>query len=115
MLITHDLGVVAETCDRVAVFYGGVIAEEAPTPALFAGPRHPYTRALLDSLPKLGQKKGFRAIPGAPIRVTGRLTYCPFSSRCERAIASAARNSPRRPISTIGGSGATCPRGWSRE
>ena len=94
MLITHDLGVVAETCDRVAVFYGGVIVEEAPTPGLFAGPRHPYTRALLDSLPKLGRQKTFRAIPGAPIQVTGTLTFCPFSARCERVTADCTRNLP---------------------
>ncbi|WAX55161.1 ABC transporter ATP-binding protein [Jatrophihabitans cynanchi] len=94
MLITHDLGVVAETCDRVAVFYGGVIVEEALTVALFAEPRHPYTRALLDSLPKLGQQRTFRAIPGAPIRVVGRLTSCPFAPRCAHATASCASALP---------------------
>lgn len=86
ILITHDLGVVAETCDRVAVFYGGLIVEEAETVALFETPRHPYTAALLGSLPKLGSDEGFVAIPGAPPRIVADLTACPFAPRCARVI-----------------------------
>jgi oligopeptide/dipeptide ABC transporter ATP-binding protein len=82
VLITHDLGVVAQTCDRVAVFYGGVVVEEAPVLPLFTSPRHPYTRALLRSVPKLGDRGRFEPIPGNPIRVHGRLTTCPFAPRC---------------------------------
>ncbi len=87
MLITHDLAVVAETCVRVAVFYGGVIVEEATTEELFASPKHHYTKSLLESLPKLGERKPFRAIPGTPIRVLGDLTYCTFHPRCDHATA----------------------------
>ncbi|HEX6967732.1 MAG TPA: ABC transporter ATP-binding protein [Micromonosporaceae bacterium] len=85
LLITHDLGVVAQTCDRVAVFYGGLLVEEAETVTLFEQPRHPYTRALLRSLPKLGVDAPFEAIPGQPAQIRGRLTECPFAPRCEFA------------------------------
>jgi oligopeptide/dipeptide ABC transporter ATP-binding protein len=86
VLITHDLGVVAQTCDRVAVFYGGVVVEEAPVLPLFTSPQHPYTRALLRSVPKLGDRGRFEPIPGNPIRVHGTLAACPFEPRCPDAI-----------------------------
>jgi oligopeptide/dipeptide ABC transporter ATP-binding protein len=86
VLITHDLGVVAQTCDRVAVFYGGVVVEEAPVLPLFTSPQHPYTRALLRSVPKLGDRGRFEPIPGNPIRVRGTLAACPFEPRCPDAI-----------------------------
>ena len=68
MLITHDLGVVAETCDRVAVMYAGRVVETAPVTELFARPRHPYTRALLASVPRLDAEPGGRlpSIAGQP-------------------------------------------------
>lgn len=87
MLITHDLAVVAETCERVAVFYGGIVVEEASAQQLFDHPRHHYTRALLQSLPRLGHPHPFHAIPGSPIQVRGRLASCPFAARCVRAEA----------------------------
>lgn len=86
IIITHDLGVVAEVCDRVAVFYGGMIVEEADTETLFSRPRHPYTAALLDSLPKLGTRKAFKAIPGAPPKIIKDVNSCPFQPRCARAL-----------------------------
>jgi oligopeptide/dipeptide ABC transporter ATP-binding protein len=86
LLITHDLAVVAQTCDRVAVFYGGLVVEEAPVVDLFEQPRHPYTRALLHSLPRLGDPSPFEAIPGQPIQVRGRLAQCPFAPRCALAV-----------------------------
>lgn len=86
ILITHDLAVVAETCDRVGVFYGGILVEEAATIDLFDSPRHPYTKALLKSLPKLGTTGNFEAIPGNPIRVQTKLDFCPFAARCSRVI-----------------------------
>jgi oligopeptide/dipeptide ABC transporter ATP-binding protein len=82
ILITHDMAVVAETCDRVAVFYGGLIVEQAPVVPLFENPLHPYTRALLRSLPRLGDPSPFEAIPGNPIRVIDKLAACPFAPRC---------------------------------
>jgi peptide/nickel transport system ATP-binding protein len=86
LLITHDLAVVAETCDRVAVFYGGLIVEEAPVLALFGEPLHPYTQALLRSVPRLGERSPLEAIPGSPVQVVGELTSCPFAPRCPLAI-----------------------------
>lgn len=94
LLITHDLAVVAETCDRVAVFYGGVIVEEASTEELFASPRHRYTRALLESLPRLGRPTAFRSIPGAPIRVRAELAFCPFEPRCAHVLTGCATSLP---------------------
>jgi oligopeptide/dipeptide ABC transporter ATP-binding protein len=86
VLITHDLGVVAETCDRVAVFYGGIIAEEAPVLPIFEEPQHPYTVALLNSVPHLGRPSGMEGIPGSPRQIRGPLTECPFWPRCEHAV-----------------------------
>lgn len=87
ILVTHDLGVVAQTCDRVATFYGGMLVEEADVLALFEDPQHPYTRALLRSVPRLGQDSPFEAIPGSPAQIYLRLYGCPFAPRCEFATA----------------------------
>ncbi|MFK5635866.1 MULTISPECIES: ABC transporter ATP-binding protein [unclassified Ornithinimicrobium] len=87
MLVTHDLGVVAQTCDRVATFYGGLLVEEADVFTLFDGPRHPYTSALLRSVPRLGQDTPFQAIPGSPAQIYIGLYACPFAPRCEHAEA----------------------------
>ena len=87
MLVTHDLGVVAQTCDRVATFYGGLLVEEADVFTLFDGPRHPYTSALLRSVPRLGQDTPFEAIPGSPAQIYIRLDACPFAPRCAHAEA----------------------------
>jgi len=85
ILVTHDLGVVAQTCDRVATFYGGLLVEEADVLSLFEKPRHPYTRALLRSVPRLGEESPFEAIPGSPAQIYVRLRACPFASRCEHS------------------------------
>ena len=89
ILITHDLAVVAEVCDRVAVMYCGRIIEEADVHALFERPRHPYTRGLLDSIPKLeaeGQKtKELYAIPGMVPDIHSLPVGCRFAERCFRA------------------------------
>jgi oligopeptide/dipeptide ABC transporter ATP-binding protein len=85
MLVTHDLGVVAQTCDRVATFYGGLLVEESDVFSLFESPRHPYTQALLRSMPKLGEDAPFEAIPGNPGQIYVRLRACPFAPRCEHA------------------------------
>jgi oligopeptide/dipeptide ABC transporter ATP-binding protein len=84
ILITHDLGVVAQTCDRVAVLYGGVVAEEADVFSLFDTPHHPYTGALLQSMPRMGDKAPFLPIPGSAIQILGDLGSCPFADRCTR-------------------------------
>jgi oligopeptide/dipeptide ABC transporter ATP-binding protein len=89
ILITHDLGVVAETCDRVAVMYGGRVVESAPVGELFAQPRHPYTKALLASVPRLDAEPGARlpSIGGQPPDLLSIPTGCPFRTRCPDARA----------------------------
>ena len=87
ILITHDLGVVAQTCDRVAVLYGGIVAEEADVFSLFDGPRHPYSDALLKSIPRMGDQGVFEPIPGSAIQVFGALDACPFADRCAHVAA----------------------------
>jgi oligopeptide transport system ATP-binding protein len=85
ILITHDLGVVAGMCDRVIVMYAGRIVEEAPTEALYAAPRHPYTQALLRSVPRLDERshETLFSIEGLPPRLDrGPFTGCTFAPRC---------------------------------
>jgi peptide/nickel transport system ATP-binding protein len=86
LLITHDLGVVAETCDRVAVMYAGKIVEHAAVEQLFDRPSHPYTHGLFRSLPVLGKKKGVLAtIPGAVPNPLDFPSGCRFRTRCAMA------------------------------
>jgi oligopeptide/dipeptide ABC transporter ATP-binding protein len=82
LLITHDLGVVAETADRVAVMYGGRIVEEGPVRAIFREPQHPYTRGLLASMPGKSGGRRLRAIDGS-VPVLGAFpSGCAFHPRC---------------------------------
>jgi peptide/nickel transport system ATP-binding protein len=84
VLISHDLGVIAETCDRVAVMYAGRIVEEAPVDALFEGPRHPYARGLLASLPPLaGPRSKLVSIRGVVPDPKALPTGCAFAPRCD--------------------------------
>ncbi|MBL8699991.1 MAG: ABC transporter ATP-binding protein [Alphaproteobacteria bacterium] len=95
LLITHDLGVVARFADRVAVMYAGEVVEEAPAAAIFAAPRHPYTRALLAALPVPGRTKpGSRlaAIGGRVPELVGGMAGCAFRDRCPEAVAACARD-----------------------
>jgi oligopeptide/dipeptide ABC transporter ATP-binding protein len=86
LLITHDLGVVAETCDRVVVLYAGQVIESAATRELFAGPRHPYTAGLLRSLPRPGADRSrLVEIPGMVPDLRAPPTGCRFADRCPRA------------------------------
>ena len=87
VLVTHDLGVVAGRADRIAVMYAGRIVETAPTRTLFRHLAHPYTAALLDSIPRLESPSGTRlaAIGGIPPRVVGEPSGCAFAPRCPRA------------------------------
>jgi peptide/nickel transport system ATP-binding protein len=90
VLITHDLGVVAEMAQRVVVMYAGRKVEEAPVTALFARPRHPYTRGLLDSIPKLGAAghgamTRLSEIPGTVPSLAEPIVGCAFAPRCAYA------------------------------
>ncbi len=82
--ITHDLGVIAGIADRVMVMYGGQIVEQAPVRELFSNPQHPYTRALLETLPSVtGQRsEKLRTIEGQPPSLSAQPTACPFKARC---------------------------------
>ncbi|NUM54070.1 MAG: ABC transporter ATP-binding protein [Candidatus Hydrogenedentes bacterium] len=93
ILITHDLGVIAESCNRVLVMYAGRIVESAKVEDLFRGPKHPYTRALLASIPAT-QKKGTElyTIKGAPPDLTQSVAGCPFAPRCEHAVVACSTN-----------------------
>jgi oligopeptide/dipeptide ABC transporter ATP-binding protein len=85
LLVTHDLGVVASTCDRVLVMYAGRVVELAPARELFARPLHPYTAALMRSLPRVDDKSARRleTISGMPPRLDqGAFTECSFAPRC---------------------------------
>jgi oligopeptide transport system ATP-binding protein len=86
ILITHDLGVVAEVADRIAVMYAGRIVENADVHSLYANPCHPYTRALLESIPRVDTKgTTLRAIQGLPPSLTRIPPGCPFHPRCPMA------------------------------
>ncbi len=86
--ITHDLGVVAGIADRVIVMYGGFIVEQAPVYELYGRPQHPYTRALLETLPSLDQTRSGRlkSIAGQPPDLNALPTACPFAPRCQYAF-----------------------------
>jgi len=87
IFITHDLGVVAELCDRVIVMYGGLVMEEASIDDIFERPSHPYTMGLLNSIPDMEQDKAVRLkpIPGSPPDMTNPPAGCPFAPRCPYA------------------------------
>ena len=99
--ITHDLGVIAGIADRVMVMYGGQVVEQAPVKDLFANPQHPYTRALLQTIPRITGERSERlkVIEGQPPILTAALTACPFRARCEhRHDACDASNPARRAV-----------------
>jgi oligopeptide/dipeptide ABC transporter ATP-binding protein len=88
LLVSHDFGVIAQTCDRVAVMYGGHIVETADIATVYSAPEHPYTRALLQSVPELasaGHPRRRHGIPGSPPELGDRLEGCVFRPRCSYA------------------------------
>jgi peptide/nickel transport system ATP-binding protein len=97
VLITHDLGVIAERADKTYVMYAGRIVEHASTDQLFSQMRHPYTEALLASIPKVDQDARHRlySIPGLPPELTGTLTGCRFAARCRYAQADCRESDPQ--------------------
>jgi peptide/nickel transport system ATP-binding protein len=98
MLITHDLGVVSERCDNVAVMYAGRIVEYAPTRELFDNPRHPYTQALLASLPDWRRPRTdtpLPTLPGQPPSLTADTSAgCPFAPRCPQVMDACSTTTP---------------------
>ncbi len=101
--ITHDLGVIAGLAERVMVMYAGFVVEEALVDDLYDDPRHPYTVALLNSLPSVSETKGHRlaCIGGSPPDLTARPHFCPFFPRCRYAIDKCQTENP--PLETAHG------------
>jgi len=87
LLITHDLGIVAETCDRVGVMYAGNLCEVADIKDLFRSPRHPYTQALLSAVPRLSQEGALQSIEGSVPNLITPPPGCRFHPRCRHAMA----------------------------
>jgi oligopeptide/dipeptide ABC transporter ATP-binding protein len=82
IFVTHNLGIVAKMCDKMAVMYAGKIVEQGTVRDLFRAPKHPYTQALLGSMPKLGSKEPLYAIPGQPPNLARLPSGCAFHPRC---------------------------------
>jgi oligopeptide/dipeptide ABC transporter ATP-binding protein len=85
ILVSHDLAVISEVCDRIIVMYAGQVVEEGDVATIITAPRHPYTRALLDALPQAGQRGLLRSIPGAPPSLIDVPGGCRFAARCPLA------------------------------
>ncbi|MGQ4808155.1 Oligopeptide transport ATP-binding protein OppD [Candidatus Entotheonellaceae bacterium PAL068K] len=100
ILITHDLGLVAETCERLVVMYAGKVVEEAPIDDIFETPLHPYTVGLLNSIPKLrttprqGERRRLEEIPGVVPSLNRLPTGCTFNPRCPKAFDDCAQHEP---------------------
>ena len=97
LLVTHDLGVVAERADEVAIMYGGRIVERGPVDDVLEAPLHPYTRGLLRSVPKAGvdRRERLETIPGVVPDLTQLPSGCRFRDRCAEAIAACAEQDPK--------------------
>jgi peptide/nickel transport system ATP-binding protein len=95
VLVTHDLPVVAQVCERAAVMYAGRVAELGSVDRLFHDPRHPYTRLLFAATPDLYGDEAVASIPGAPPRLDRALVGCPFAPRCDRAFSPCPTVTPR--------------------
>jgi oligopeptide/dipeptide ABC transporter ATP-binding protein len=95
IFVTHDLGIVAKMCDKVAVMYAGKIVEHRSVYDLFYDPQHPYTKALLGSVPKLGSKAPLDTIPGQPPNLAQLPAGCHFHPRCPAALPRCTLEEPR--------------------
>jgi len=102
LLVTHDLPVVAQVCDRAAVMYAGEVVENAPVDDLYHVPCHPYTRLLFAATPDLFGQEEVISIPGEPPRLDRPIKGCPFLTRCDRAFDVCERQRPAlRPVGTF--------------
>lgn len=107
LLITHDLGVVAETCHHVCVMYAGRVVESAPVKEIFNNPRHPYTRGLLESIPRLGRhEKRLRTISGLVPSLGGFPKGCRFQERCPHRKPQCSEAEPE--LQKLGASAVAC-------
>ena len=94
LLITHDMGVAAEFCDKIAVMYAGNTVEYAPTLALFAKPLHPYSSGLFKAIPRIGQTEELSTIPGEVPDLVNPPSGCRFHPRCAHAMARCSQEAP---------------------
>jgi oligopeptide/dipeptide ABC transporter ATP-binding protein len=94
IFVTHNLGIVARMCDKVAVMYAGKMVEHSPVRELFYSPKHPYTKALLGSMPKIGSKEPLFAISGQPPNLADLPSGCYFHPRCPEALPRCTTESP---------------------
>jgi oligopeptide/dipeptide ABC transporter ATP-binding protein len=94
IFVTHNLGIVARMCDKLAVMYAGRFVEAGSVRDLFNAAQHPYTKALLGSMPKLGSKEKLTAIPGHPPDLATLPTGCAFHPRCPEALPQCAAEAP---------------------
>ena len=94
IFVTHDMAVHAHLCDRLGVMYAGRLIEEAPTSDIFSRPRHPYTRHLISSLPRIGQTSTVAALVGAPPNLADPPSGCRFHPRCPKAMDICSRQTP---------------------
>jgi peptide/nickel transport system ATP-binding protein len=106
LMITHNLGVVRASADYVYVMYAGSVVEHAPTAALFANPRHPYTRALIDCVPRLSGSTTFKGIEGALPDYASPPPGCRYAPRCPHAMSACAR--PPADLAVGAGHGVAC-------
>jgi len=100
-MITHDLGIVANMCDRIAVMYAGHIIEYGLTDDIFYHPKHEYTKGLIRSIPKLDAKEHERLVPieGTPVDMLNPPKGCPFAPRCDSCMKICLRKMP--PVTNI--------------
>jgi len=96
LLITHDLGIVAQTCQRVAVMHAGQLVEAAPVRELFRSPAHPYTRALVRSIPRIDMDVKLEPVPGAVPSLRHPPAGCRYQGRCAHAMEICRRDKPRQ-------------------
>ncbi|HOB19817.1 MAG TPA: ABC transporter ATP-binding protein [Candidatus Atribacteria bacterium] len=94
ILITHDLGVVSDMCDRIVVMYAGRIVESGTVDEIFSAPAHEYTRGLLASVPRLDNRERLVPIPGTPVDLLNPPKGCPFASRCGKCMKVCIREMP---------------------
>ena len=109
LFISHDLAVVAEMSDRVAVMYAGRVVEQAAAADIFTDPRHPYTQGLLNSIPRRGQRR-LAAIPGTVPHVGAMPDGCPFHPRCPHAVRGACDDEPPVLVEVAAGHTTRCVR-----
>jgi peptide/nickel transport system ATP-binding protein len=100
LLVTHDLGVHAYLCDRLAIMYGGRLVEEAPTESLFRRPQHPYAKHLIASLPRIGAEAPKATLAGGPPNLADPPPGCRFHPRCPLALARCRHETPA--MTTVG-------------